>query len=170
VGTTRRCLNDDRNAGESLRRFATKSAKSGLPIPLPVPEKLDVEWHRTKTGASSCQLLPLVSRRCPLNVQFLWELEEEIGSPHFADFVAQPARLSLQFGRVSDTVWLSRTTPAVPMATRDADHAARLETGSNDCHSGLTGAAARNPLGELCDLIGSAMTRAQAGPYPRFLC
>src|SRR5262249_56769918 len=29
----------------------------------------------------------------------------------------------------------------------------RLETGSNDCHSGLTGGAARNPIGELSDVI-----------------
>src|SRR5262245_11541152 len=30
-----------------------------------------------------------VQHGVPLNVQFLWELEDEIGSPHFADFVTQ---------------------------------------------------------------------------------
>src|SRR5207249_460050 len=89
-----------------------------------------------------------VQHGVPLNVQFLWELEEEIGSPHFADFVAQrrPA-LTCNSVVVSDTVWLSRTTPAVPYGLRGMlTMLLRLETGSNDCHSGLTGGAARNPL------------------------
>ena len=29
-----------------------------------------------------------------------------------------------------------------------------LETGTTDQHSGVTGGAARNPVTELCDLIG----------------
>jgi acetylornithine deacetylase/succinyl-diaminopimelate desuccinylase-like protein len=96
-----------------------------------------------------------VQHGVPLNVQFLWELEEEIGSPHFADFVAQRRQaLTCNSVVVSDTVWLSRTTPAVPYGLRGMlTMLLRLETGRNDCHSGLTGGAARNPLGELCDLM-----------------
>jgi len=96
-----------------------------------------------------------VQHGVPLNVQFLWELEEEIGSPHFAHFVEQRRQaLTCNFVVVSDTVWLSRTTPAVPYGLRGMmTMLLRLETGSNDCHSGLTGGAARNPLGELSDLI-----------------
>jgi len=96
-----------------------------------------------------------VQHGVPLNVQFLWELEEEIGSPHFAHFVEQRRQaLTCNSVVVSDTVWLSRTTPAVPYGLRGMlTMLLRLETGSNDCHSGLTGGAARNPLGELSDLI-----------------
>lgn len=96
-----------------------------------------------------------VQHGLPLNFQFLWELEEEIGSPHFAHFLQQQ-RQALTCGSVlvSDTVWLSRTTPAVPYGLRGMmTLVLRLATGSNDCHSGLTGGAARNPIGELAALI-----------------
>ena len=90
-----------------------------------------------------------------LNFEFIWELEEEIGSPHFAD-VLQQQRPTLQCESVviSDTVWLSRTTPAVPYGLRGMlTLLLRLETAKQDCHSGLTGGAARNPVGELAALI-----------------
>src|SRR5262249_15054117 len=91
----------------------------------------------------------------PINVQFLWELAEEIVSPHFAEFEAQRRQaLTCNSVVVSDTVSLSRTTPAVPDGLRGVlTMLLRLETGSNDCHSGLTGGAARNLVGELSDVI-----------------
>ena len=92
----------------------------------------------------------------PVNIQFLWELEEEIGSPHFAHFVkARRRALRCDAVVVSDTVWLSRARPAVPYALRGLlALTLRLQTGSKDCHSGLAGGAARNPIGELAELIG----------------
>ena len=96
-----------------------------------------------------------VENGVPINVQFLWELEEEIGSPSFDDFVAgMGTALKTDSVLVSDTVWISREVPAVPYALRGMQ-AARLllETGERDAHSGLTGGAARNPVGELCQVI-----------------
>ena len=92
----------------------------------------------------------------PVNIHVLWELEEEIGSPHFEEFVVdQGSGLDTGSVVVSDTVWLSRDTPAIPYGLRGLQ-AARLvlETARNDAHSGLTGGAARNPVGELCQVIG----------------
>ncbi len=92
----------------------------------------------------------------PVNIHILWELEEEIGSPHFEEFVqGQGSGLDTGSVVVSDTVWLSRDTPAIPYGLRGLQ-AARLvlETARNDAHSGLTGGAARNPVGELCQVIG----------------
>jgi acetylornithine deacetylase/succinyl-diaminopimelate desuccinylase-like protein len=111
-----------------------------------------------------------VQHSVPLNVQFLWELEEEIGSPHFADFVAQRRQaLTCNSVVVSDTVWLSRTTPAVPYGLRGMlTMLLRLETGSNDCHSGLTGGAARNPIGELSDLITRCYDAHRPCPHAGF--
>jgi acetylornithine deacetylase/succinyl-diaminopimelate desuccinylase-like protein len=96
-----------------------------------------------------------VQHGVPLNIQFIWELEEEIGSPHFAHFVRkQRPALNCDSVLVSDTVWLSRSKPAVPYGLRGLlALVLRLETASKDCHSGLTGGAARNPVGELADLI-----------------
>ncbi len=91
----------------------------------------------------------------PLNIQFVWELEEEVGSPNFAQFI-QSNRDGLKADSVlvSDTVWLSRDVPAIPYGLRGMQGARLLlETAEKDAHSGLTGGAARNPIGELCQLI-----------------
>jgi acetylornithine deacetylase/succinyl-diaminopimelate desuccinylase-like protein len=85
----------------------------------------------------------------------LWELEEEIGSPPFAHFVQHKRKaLTCASVLVSDTGWLLRTRPAVPYGLRGMlALGLRLETASKECHSGRTGGAARNPVGELADLI-----------------
>jgi acetylornithine deacetylase/succinyl-diaminopimelate desuccinylase-like protein len=91
----------------------------------------------------------------PINVRFLWELEEENGSPSFAaairNRVAIPRPDSVV---ISDTIWLSKTQPAMPYGLRGLLGARLvLRTGSKDAHSGVTGGAARNPLSELMDVV-----------------
>ena len=55
----------------------------------------------------------------PLNIQFIWELEEEIGSPNFAHFLgARGEGLRTDSVLISDTVWLSRQVPAMPYGLR----------------------------------------------------
>jgi acetylornithine deacetylase/succinyl-diaminopimelate desuccinylase-like protein len=92
----------------------------------------------------------------PVNIQFIWELEEEIGSPNFEFFMKQNAQsLATDSVVVSDTIWISRGRPAIAYGLRGrAPMRLVLETGSKDVQSGLTGGAARNPLGELCQVIG----------------
>ncbi|MBI4472811.1 MAG: M20/M25/M40 family metallo-hydrolase [Acidobacteria bacterium] len=91
----------------------------------------------------------------PLNIQFIWELEEEIGSPSFEYFMKRKAGdLATDSVLVSDTIWISRGRPALAYALRGlAPMRLVLETGTKDVHSGLTGGAARNPITELCQLI-----------------
>ena len=91
----------------------------------------------------------------PINIQFIWELEEEIGSPHFDHFVVNNlGALRTDSVLVSDTVWISRDIPAILYALRGLQLARLiLETGEREVHSGLTGGAARNPVGELCQVI-----------------
>jgi acetylornithine deacetylase/succinyl-diaminopimelate desuccinylase-like protein len=91
----------------------------------------------------------------PINVQFIWELEEEIGSPNFEYFVKENvSRLRTDSVAVSDTIWIARGKPAVAYGLRGlAPMRLVLETGTKDVHSGLTGGAARNPIGELCQII-----------------
>ena len=92
----------------------------------------------------------------PLNIRFLWELEEEIGSPNFEHFIrSRPDELKTGSVVVSDTVWLSRDKPSLAYGLRGLQTARLvLETAEKDAHSGLTGGAARNPIGELCEVIG----------------
>ncbi len=91
----------------------------------------------------------------PLNIRFVWEFEEEIGSPNFEAFLeAHAEELKTDSVLVSDTIWISRDKPAAPLGLRGmVGFRLLLETGTKDVHSGLTGGAARNPIGELCQLI-----------------
>lgn len=91
----------------------------------------------------------------PLNVRFVWELEEEIGSPNFSVALRQPQAIPRPDSVVvSDTIWIAKGKPAMPTGLRGL-LAARLSlrTGSTDAHSGLTGGAARNPLAELSEIV-----------------
>jgi acetylornithine deacetylase/succinyl-diaminopimelate desuccinylase-like protein len=96
-----------------------------------------------------------VENKMPININFIWELEEEIGSPNFEHFVRNNIkRLKTDSIVVSDTIWISRQRPATPYGLRGMMLLTlALETGAKDVHSGLTGGAARNPIGELCKLI-----------------
>lgn len=91
----------------------------------------------------------------PLNFRFLWELEEEIGSPNFDQFLKGRAKeFKTDSVLVSDTIWINRSKPAVPYGLRGLlSFTFNLETATKDVHSGLTGGAARNPVGELCQLV-----------------
>jgi acetylornithine deacetylase/succinyl-diaminopimelate desuccinylase-like protein len=91
----------------------------------------------------------------PLNINFVWELEEEIGSPNFEHFLKGNAgKLASDSVVVSDTIWISRHKPAIPYGLRGAVMLTMsLQTGEKDVHSGLTGGPARNPIGEICKVV-----------------
>jgi acetylornithine deacetylase/succinyl-diaminopimelate desuccinylase-like protein len=95
----------------------------------------------------------------PLNIHFLWELEEEIGSPHFETTIRKHAAdFATDSVVVSDTVWVSRERPACPAGLRGLQgFRFELQTGETDQHSGTAGGAARNPVTELCQLIADCV-------------
>ncbi|MGE3976576.1 MAG: M20/M25/M40 family metallo-hydrolase [Nitrospira sp.] len=95
----------------------------------------------------------------PINIRFLWELEEEIGSPHFGvglknqNAIPRPDSVV-----VSDTIWIAKGRPAVPYGLRGLLGARLiLRTGEKDAHSGVTGGAARNPLAELMEVASTCV-------------
>ncbi|MDX2023335.1 MAG: M20/M25/M40 family metallo-hydrolase [Deltaproteobacteria bacterium] len=91
-----------------------------------------------------------------LNIQFLWELEEEIGSPNFDRGMAKLTKAGFATDSVvvSDTIWIAAGRPAIAYGLRGLlKFTVRLKTGVKDVHSGTTGGAARNPVGELAQLI-----------------
>jgi acetylornithine deacetylase/succinyl-diaminopimelate desuccinylase-like protein len=96
-----------------------------------------------------------VQRGTPVNIQFIWELEEEIGSPNFEHFMKNKFKdLATDSVVVSDTIWIARGRPAVAYGLRGlVPMRLILETGTKDVHSGVTGGAARNPITEMCQLI-----------------
>jgi acetylornithine deacetylase/succinyl-diaminopimelate desuccinylase-like protein len=95
----------------------------------------------------------------PVNIHFLWELEEEIGSPHFESTIREHAKdFSTDSVVVSDTVWVSRSRPAQPAGLRGLQgFRFELQTGRTDQHSGTAGGAARNPVTEICQLISECV-------------
>ncbi|HEY7575166.1 MAG TPA: M20/M25/M40 family metallo-hydrolase [Thermoanaerobaculia bacterium] len=95
----------------------------------------------------------------PANIHFLWEFEEEIGSPHFETTIRKEAkRFATDSVVVSDTVWVSRSRPAQPAGLRGLQgFRFELQTGQTDQHSGTAGGAARNPVTEICQLIAECV-------------
>jgi acetylornithine deacetylase/succinyl-diaminopimelate desuccinylase-like protein len=95
-----------------------------------------------------------IEARVPVNIRFLWETEEEVGSPHFEQTlkkIGAAARTDVVV--VSDTVWVSRGRPSLSAGLRGLQRFIfRLETAETDQHSGTTGGVARNPIAELCQL------------------
>jgi acetylornithine deacetylase/succinyl-diaminopimelate desuccinylase-like protein len=91
-----------------------------------------------------------------VNIHFLWELEEEIGSPNFeAGLKKHAERLKTDSVVVSDTIWLTRGKPSTPAGLRGLQtFTIALETAAHDLHSGVVGGAARNPLSELMTMVG----------------
>jgi acetylornithine deacetylase/succinyl-diaminopimelate desuccinylase-like protein len=96
-----------------------------------------------------------VEQGVPLNIRFLWELEEENGSPSFAGVLSDRACIPRPDSVViSDTIWISKDRPAMAYGLRGLMGARlTLRTSEKDAHSGLTGGAARNPLTELADVV-----------------
>ena len=105
-----------------------------------------------------------VEQGLPINIRFLWELEEEIGSPYFAAGLKNRAAVPRPDSVVvSDTIWIAKGRPAIPYGLRGLLGARlTLRTGAKDAHSGLTGGAARNPLAELME-VAHACVDAKSG-------
>ncbi|HEX9190205.1 MAG TPA: M20/M25/M40 family metallo-hydrolase, partial [Vicinamibacteria bacterium] len=105
-----------------------------------------------------------VSAGVPVNVKFLWETEEEIGSPHFAETLKTiGSAAATDAVVVSDTVWVSRGRPSLSAGLRGlARITFHLETAGTDQHSGTTGGAARNPVAELAQ-VASEIFDARTG-------
>lgn len=100
----------------------------------------------------------------PVNVKFLWETEEEVGSPHFGETLRSiGAAAATDAVVVSDTVWVSRARPSLSAGLRGLQRMTfHLETAETDQHSGTTGGVARNPVAELAQ-IASEMFDARTG-------
>mmetsp|Transcript_126602 Transcript_126602/g.369947 ORF Transcript_126602/g.369947 Transcript_126602/m.369947 type:complete len:501 (+) Transcript_126602:68-1570(+) len=97
-----------------------------------------------------------------VDVSFIWEMEEEIGSPHFLAGLERirarlPERIDLCI--CSDTIWISESLPLVVETVRGSvSFDVSLETAEGDVHSGICGGVARNPLNELVQLASEIAT------------
>ena len=123
-------------------------------------QKGDTYYGRGTTDDKGPALAALLGAKAardagvPVNIRFLWETEEEVGSPNFEATLKKiggAARTDVVM--VSDTVWVSRGRPSLSAGLRGLQRFIfKLETAETDQHSGTTGGVARNPIAELCQL------------------
>lgn len=92
---------------------------------------------------------------CPVNVKFLIEGEEEIGSPNLEPFIdAQSDMLRCDAVVVSDTAMFDKKTPSIVHGLRGLSYLQVDVRGtSRDLHSGQYGGAVINPAFALAHLI-----------------
>ena len=140
---------------------ASKETEPWETEPFVFTQKGDTYFGRGTTDDKGPALSALFGARAaveanvPVNIQFLWEFEEEIGSPNFEAIISRNAKeLRTDSVIVSDTVWVSRNRPASSAGLRGLlGFILRLETATVDTHSGETGGVSRNPITELMQLV-----------------
>ncbi|MBK5106531.1 MAG: dipeptidase [Anaerolineales bacterium] len=91
----------------------------------------------------------------PINVKFLIEGEEEIGSPNLGKFIANNKDLlACDFALNPDTGLLGKDIPTITYALRGlAYFEIRVYGPDHDLHSGIFGGIVHNPAQALCELI-----------------
>ncbi len=102
-----------------------------------------------------------VERQLPVNVQCLFDGEEEIGSPSLAGYLAaQRKRLRADVAVISDTRMKAPNQPAITYGLRGAlGFELEVVGQKSDLHSGNFGGAIHNPLQALCDLVAGLHDR-----------
>jgi len=91
----------------------------------------------------------------PLNLKVIAEGEEEIGSPHFEEFVrANRDRLTCDYCVISDTSMVAKGFPAITYALRGLIYfELRVDAATTDLHSGNLGGIAPNPAQVLAEIL-----------------
>lgn len=99
----------------------------------------------------------LRSGRLHHNVKFMFEGEEEIGSPSLPDWIrAHKKMLSADVCLVSDTTMISEKVPSINCGMRGLSYLEVKVTGpGKDLHSGHYGGAVANPIIVLSEMIAS---------------
>lgn len=110
------------------------------------------------------------SKGLPINIKIWLEGEEEIGSPHLAQFLKQHGkRLQADAVLVSDTEMLGKGKPSIIYGLR-GNLSCELEVSGpkHDLHSGRYGGAVLNPLQALSETIASLHDRQGRVAIPGF--
>ena len=91
------------------------------------------------------------------NVKFMFEGEEEIGSPNLPKWIRQnKKRLAADVCLVSDTTMISEKVPSINCGMRGLSYLEVKVVGPNkDLHSGHYGGAVANPITVLCEMIAT---------------
>ncbi len=94
-------------------------------------------------------------RDFPVNIKYIYEGEEEIGSPHLVPFIKEHKEmLKCDMVLISDTAMFAEDTPSITYGLRGLCYMQVELTGPNrDLHSGVYGGAVGNPANVLSEII-----------------
>jgi acetylornithine deacetylase/succinyl-diaminopimelate desuccinylase-like protein len=112
----------------------------------------------------------MASDELPLNIKFLIEGEEEIGSDHLESFCREHRDLlATDTVLISDTSMLSNVHPSITTGLRGLSYLEVEVTGPNkDLHSGVYGGAVANPINILSQMIASLQDENNRITIPGF--
>jgi len=106
----------------------------------------------------------------PVNIKFMIEGEEEIGSPSLGKFCEDHKEmLKNDVILVSDTSIIANDVPSITASLRGLSYVEVEVDGANrDLHSGTYGGAVGNPINILCDMISKLMDEDRHITIPGF--
>ncbi|HUX12881.1 MAG TPA: dipeptidase [Spirochaetia bacterium] len=106
----------------------------------------------------------------PVNVRFLFEGEEEIGSPNLSTFIrSHRDLLKADYCLNPDAGMIAPDRPAICHALRGlAYFELRIKGPAMDLHSGMFGGAVHNPAQVLCDLVAGMHDKSGRVTLPGF--
>ncbi|GAB4539201.1 MAG: dipeptidase [Anaerolineae bacterium] len=93
----------------------------------------------------------------PVNLKFVIEGEEEIGSPHLGDFIQEHApMLACDVALISDTHMVEAGTPTITCGVRGMVYMElQVQGPARDLHSGAYGGVVHNPLQVLVEILAA---------------
>jgi acetylornithine deacetylase/succinyl-diaminopimelate desuccinylase-like protein len=108
--------------------------------------------------------------RLPVNIKFMLEGEEEVGSAHLDDFIeSHKDLLAANVVVVSDSAMFARGVPSICYGLRGLVYCQiDLRGSSTDLHSGLFGGAVANPAFVLAQIIAQLKDRSGRVKIPGF--
>lgn len=107
------------------------------------------------THVKAIQAFMKTETELPVNVKFILEGEEEIGSPNLVPFIKKNKELlSCDMVLISDTAMFGKDQPSITYGLRGLAYMEIHVTGPNrDLHSGVFGGAVENPANALAEII-----------------
>src|SRR3954452_23866644 len=110
------------------------------------------------------------SGRLPVNIKFILEGEEEVGSEHLDDFIkAHKPELAADVVVISDSPMFARGVPSICYGLRGLVYfQIDLRGSSTDLHSGSFGGAVANPAFVLAQMIAQMKDRSGRVKIPGF--
>ena len=104
------------------------------------------------------------------NVKFIFEGEEEIGSPSLEAFISEHKDLlKADIILVSDTSMIGKDTPSITTGLRGLAYWQIEVDGPNrDLHSGHFGGAVKNPINALCEMLAKVVDADGRITIPHF--